>query len=180
MRAGTGAVLQAVKSRPCALDFAKKVAALKPSPRFVVVLFGGLAFDARIDGTWRHPCTDEYREAYQARYEDAIRALGSTGRPVAVVLPAPPRPGVLSRSYGMDDVTERQGCLREPIEAAIASTGAGAVDVRERLCGGDATCEEQGSDADERRDGIHYEHEQAQELARWLVPEAARVAQTVG
>jgi hypothetical protein len=179
MRTGFGVELTSEKVRPCAADFAAKVAALKPAPRLVLAFFGGLAFEAKIGGTWHHPCDAAYGDAYRRRAEDAIRALGASGRPVAVVLPETPRPGILSKSYGIDDPGERQACLRKPLEEAVAATGAGAVDLRAHVCHGDAACEEHGRAADPRRDGVHYEHEVAVALARWLVPEAERVARPV-
>jgi peptidoglycan/LPS O-acetylase OafA/YrhL len=178
-RDGLKEVLDLNRNRTCALNFGEAVLAMDPQPKLVVMFFGGIPFDTKIDGEWRHPCDDEYRDTYRSRAEDAIRALGSTGASVAVVLPAPARTRASIEGDAITDIIDRQACVLEPLQDAISATGVGTVDLIRHQCGDDATCIDEGDPDDPRVDGLHYEHEAAERLARWLIPEAARVAHRV-
>ncbi|MFN8018654.1 MAG: acyltransferase [Acidimicrobiales bacterium] len=165
-RDGYGKVVPPRRSEPCAKQLQARIRAMEPPADVVVALFGGIPFDAKVDGAWRTPCSDAYRSRYRELAADAVQQLGASGAPVTVVIPEDAGTDLVARTYGFDDVGERRACLAEELTKVATDAGVGVLDLnvecRPNGCAG------QGRDL--RRDGVHYQGKDAQVVARWLVP----------
>ncbi|MCU1357484.1 MAG: putative acyltransferase [Acidimicrobiales bacterium] len=148
---------------------------LSQRPDVAVIFFGGVQWDARIAGSWRHPCDAAYRDLYRSRMVLAIRRAGAGGIPVVVVKGPPVISDRISRLKGMDDGARRNGCLWQSLAPELPQLGARVVDLDAHLCSSETSCDATGADASNRADGIHFRGAAARDLATWLVPEILRV-----
>ena len=166
VRNGFGEVLPTDKANDCAREFGSAVAGLDPPADVLVAFFGGMPYEAKIDGRWRDPCSDVYLERYRERAAAAIEQLGSTGKPVTIVVPEETAPPIVQRTFGIADAPRRRACTADVLREVAASAGVGVVDLAKE-CAADGCG---GAGRDLRRDGVHYEGPGARVLARWLVP----------
>ncbi len=145
-------------------------------PDVSVLLFGGVQWDAEIDGRWVGPCEPAYDDLFRERMGVAIDRLAASGAPVVVVRPAPVLSERLDRLKGIDDGAARATCLWSAVEPLLRDRGVATVDLQAHLCADATRCDEVGTDAENRTDGIHYRGEAAVELGAWLVPAVLRAA----
>lgn len=148
-------------------------------PVAILIGFGGVGFDIRIDDTWRDPCEPEYRDAYAAALGRLVRRAGAGGAPVAVMVP-PSIPSVLvERTHALHDIPRRMACVADATRQAAEETGAGVVNLRDHLCGTVDTCDLVLPETELRLDGLHFTHERAELVNSWLLPELVKNARAV-
>ena len=148
---------------------------LAQRPDVSVVLFGGAQWDAKIDGTWRHPCDPEYQQLYRTRVAAAVAKAGAAGGPVVIARPAPVIAERVKSAKGLDDGADRANCLWDAVKPLLDDPKVSAIDLRGQTCRDDDHCDDAKVDA-ARSDGIHYRGDGALALAPWFVPEVLKAA----
>jgi peptidoglycan/LPS O-acetylase OafA/YrhL len=141
-----------------------------------VLLFGGVQWDAKIDGTWRSPCEPEYQSLYRDRIGEAVRLIQGRNTPVVVIKPPPVVSDILRDKKGLTDGVARAACSWEALAPVLARPGVHVVDLDAHLCDPKGQCDKDHTDADNRFDGIHFEGDDAVRVARWLIPAVLKAA----
>jgi hypothetical protein len=141
-----------------------------------VLLFGGVQWDAKIDGTWRSPCDPEYQDLYRERVGRAVELIQGRNTPVVIVKPPPVVSDILRDKKGLTDGVARAACTWEALAPVLARPGVHVVDLDAHLCDPKGHCDKDHTDADNRFDGIHFEGDDAVRVARWLIPEVLEAA----
>ena len=80
---------------------------MNPRPDVAMLMFGGVAYDARIDGRWRSPCDPEYERLYAQRVGAAVDTLSAGRTPVVLVKPAPVVAQATEDLHGVTDNRRR-------------------------------------------------------------------------
>ena len=147
-----------------------------PRIDIAVLMYGGVAYDARIDGTWRSPCDPDYEQLYRDRVGQAVDTLSKQNTPVVIVKPAPVISKDVQDLHGVRDNRSRDECLWSALAPVLARPGVSSIDLDAYLCGASPTCDRIGPDTDVRYDGVHFSPRAAAELARWLTPRIQQAA----
>ncbi len=167
--------------RPCAAFRERWVASVaRLEPALVLLLEGWSGEGAkRIAAGWSHPCRADFDAAHAADLTDLILSIGAAGAVTAVVVMPPPSVPDLSPSFShqwaatpdaeLDALfRERVACQNRVREQVARKTGAILLDLRARVCPGDA-CLREVDGFVLRSDGMHFEGRGAAWASRWLL-----------
>jgi peptidoglycan/LPS O-acetylase OafA/YrhL len=152
------------------------VEAARPTVSLLLVGAWDAADHERPDGGWVHPCVPDFDREYEARVRHAIRVLGAGGTPVVVATAPYLRSPVVTDDRAEGD--RRIDCMNGVFRRAAAGEHAPVVDLAAFVCPTTASCRTTLDDAVLRPDGVHYDGPGGAAVAKWLVPEALRLANT--
>ena len=147
-----------------------------PPIDIAVLMFGGVAYDARINGTWRSPCDPQYEQLYRDRLAHAVDTLSKQHTPVVIVKPARVISKDVQDLHGVSDNRSRNECLWSALAPVLARPGVSSIDLDHYLCGASPKCDRIGPDTEVRYDGVHFSARAAAELAQWLTPRIQQAA----
>lgn len=122
-----------------------------------------------VDGRWRKDCDPVFDEAFQQRYQEAIRTLAADGATV----------GVTTIAY-QDSASDADGrfpevdCRNRSIERAAGEAGATVIDLASWVCDDDDRCRDtvealDGEEVELRPDGLHYSGAGGIAAARYIL-----------
>ena len=149
----------------CAAKWATDAEEIAPKAS-LVVLGGGFFAKAKIDGRLLRACDARWREAFAVELEQKLGALRSRGAPVVVAL-APYPVGRWEQANPRELVT----CFNELVtQVASSLDGVTVLDLQHELCPGGA-CAVESAGAPIRPDGVHFDGQGAEAIARWTLRE---------
>lgn len=147
----------------CDAHWEKQVKEQEPNV-VLVVLGGGYFAPVKIGDTWRKCCEKEWDEAYEKELTRQIRLMSAAGARVIVTVVPYPVGGW--RGKGLN---EKIDCFNALLKrAADAVPGTSILDLKTELCpSGQCKMEDKGAPI--RPDGMHFQGEGAENIARWVL-----------
>jgi peptidoglycan/LPS O-acetylase OafA/YrhL len=139
--------------------------------------------DRLIDGSWHHPCTPAYDQAFARDLADTIRYFTGIGARTAVIVPIPwvkgRDPSLHPWSQGLDSealdllMVQRTECQNDLRREGARRTGALVIELSDLVCPG-GQCLQRIDGTELRPDGVHFKGEGARLVSDWLLDELSR------
>ncbi len=125
--------------------------------------------DRKVDGRWQTDCDPAYDRWYQKELETAFSVLGNKGARVSVVTVA-----FYDSTIDPDASYRHTTCKNQTIRAAAEAGDVSVLDLAGWTCESPGACQRHvtladGSEAELRPDGMHYEGPGAIVVSEWLI-----------
>jgi len=162
--------------RNCSPDWPADVADVDPD--VAMLLLGGFAgvVPAPVDGEDVWPCEPAFDARWRERLSDAVRVLGAGGATVVLVT-APTTAMAAVKGEDPERFDARQACTNRVLEDVVRShPGVRLVDLADWTCPEWPACRTQVDGVELRADGVHFNDEGAQVVARWMTPQLLAAA----
>ncbi|MBI2704939.1 MAG: acyltransferase [Actinobacteria bacterium] len=135
-------------------------------PDVVFMHYGGPPPEQReLAGTWQDLCSPAWDAWYRGQVSEAIDILSTTGATVFIA------PAAYSRFPWMDWAAQdpRTDCMSKVYREVAATKPAARILALDRFVCPDRTCLDEMDGITLREDGIHYDKQAADFMARWVV-----------